>query len=469
MYLESNSPIIMWNNISLSEALSLKCDQAFQASSVVIDSRNVKSGCIFIAITGEKNDGHDYINQAIASGASFCIVERDNIVPQTFPHLVVKSSLKALEMMGSYARNRINGHVIGITGSVGKTTVKEMLRSAFSPHGETYATHGNLNNHYGMPLTLANMPPSTEFAIIEMGMSSSGEISLLTKLAKPDIAIITNVELVHAEYFDGITGIALAKSEIMEGLPNNGTIVLNKDNSQYNILLERANRLDLKVVTYGFDSSADFSIEGYKTDLANTLVDVKTPTGDIRYSLKLNGKHMVLNSLAALSVVSSLGYDANASARMLRNFQPVHGRGFIHDLAGHGIIVIDESYNASPASTIAALKAVGERKSDKNRFVFALGDMKELGDESLNLHLSLVEHIIDNKVDILYTVGKESKNLLEHLQKVANISGEAFSDSLGLAEILPSDLRAGDIILIKGSALMNMRRVLDSVLHKFLV
>lgn len=455
----------MWNNVSLSEALSLKCDQAFDASSVVIDSRNVKDGSIFIAIVGDKNDGHNYIDQAIDLGASFCIVERDNIVPPNFPHIIVPNSLKALEMMGSYARNRIKGYVIGITGSVGKTTVKEMLRSAFSAHGETYATQGNLNNNYGMPLTLANMPASTKFAIIEMGMSSAGEISSLTKIARPDIAIITNVELVHAEYFEGINGIALAKSEIMEGLALNGTIVLNKDNAQYHTLLERARHFNLNVVTYGFDPTADFSIEAHITKGASTFIKSRTPTGDINYSLKLNGEHMILNTIAALSVVASLGYDASASAKILEHFQPLHGRGFVHDLSDRGVLVIDESYNASPTSTIAALKAAAERKGEGNRLIFALGDMKELGDESLNLHLSLAEHIIASKVDALYTVGEESRKLLDHLQKISNISGESFSNSKGLAVSLPDILKTGDILLIKGSFSMDMKRVLDSALH----
>lgn len=456
----------MWNQQSLADALSIssKVINNFTASSVVIDSRIVQPGSIFVAIIGPNQDGHNYVKQAIEAGATFCIVEKKNVVPPSFPHIIVDDSFDCLCKMAKHARARMNGVVIGITGSSGKTSLKEMLRCILSEQGKTYVTKGNLNNHYGVPLTLANMPIDTEFAAIEMGMSAAGEIMSLTKMAKPDIAIINNVGAAHAEFFTSIEAIAEAKAEIIAGLPIDGTLVTNFDNPYHHIIMAHVPDKTVKVIGFSMKAPSDFQLLQIDYNPGGMSIKAACLGRTITYSISTYGNHMALNSLAALAAAHAAGADLQLATEQLKHFNPVIGRGMVHQFAKRNITIIDESYNANPTSVAATIEAAAMRKQHSSRIIAALGDMKELGPESIDLHRGLLKPLIDNKIDCVYTVGPLMKELFNILP--TGVIAKHYDNSMQLAEAIPSLLQDGDIVLIKGSLSMDMKKVLDkSIKH----
>jgi len=401
---------------------------------IEIDSRKIVAGDVFLALKGENFDGHDFIPQALEKGA-----------------VATLSGLDTLEKIAKSKRAKTNAKIIGITGSVGKTSTKEMLRLALSAHGKVHATTGNYNNHIGTPLNLANMPIDVDFGVFEMGMNHTGEISHLTKMVRPHIALITRVEAVHLEFFSGIEEIAKAKAEIFEGLvglqdSGFGIRVVNADQTYFHTPCND------KTITFGEGKSANCRFLSYTPTPTGCDISAEIFGQKLDYKLAAIGKHWAVISLSVLAVCYALGLDLQKSAEELANFSEVEGRGKI--IAGK-YTIIDDSYNASPASMHAAFAKTAEvwaATGKIGRKVALLGDMLELGESAPEIHKNLAQDLIDNGFDTVHTAGDLMENLHQALPE--NMRGE-HTKTAGelLAKImLPKNmLQDNDIVLIKGS------------------
>jgi len=439
--------MILWTDKTAAEATDGKAQGTWQASRVEIDSRKIQPGDLFVALKGDNFDGHDFVEAALAKGAVAAVVSKN--VGKT--NLLVADTQKALDDLGRYSRARANAKIIGVTGSVGKTSTKEMLRLALSAHGKTYATSGNYNNHIGTPLNLANLPPDTEFAVFEMGMNHAGEIAHLTKMVRPDIAAITNIEAVHMEFFPSLEAIADAKAEIFEGLPKNGTAILNADSPQYAHLRQAAvdegvSRLE----SFSEAASAGCRLISYRATTSGCAVEADIFGKRLHYTLGAVGKHWALTSLLTLAVTHALGLDDEKTAKVLAGFSELDGRGRIITI--NRIILIDDSYNASPAAMRAAFAKtveVWEASGKKGRKMAALGNMLELGPEAPQLHAMLAKDLERNGFDGVFTAGDLMKHLHEALPE--KLRAGHVSKALELLPLLQKELHAGDILLVKGS------------------
>ncbi len=459
----------LWNSKDAESATGGDSTRAWEALGVSIDSRKVAKGDLFIAIIGENQDGHKYVKSALENGAAAAMV---NYVPedvaQDAPLLVVSDTTKALWDLGKFSRERIKGKVAMVTGSVGKTSTKEMLAHTLEKQGKVHATIGNLNNHYGLPLTLSRMPAETDYAILEVGMSSPGEISPLSVLGKPDVAIITNVEPVHLEFFDSVEGIADAKAEVFDGLSENGTVVLNRDNAHFLRLKETAKNKSIKnILCFGRGEGADYRLDSYEETSIGGAVKATCRGKKIEYTLAIPGSHQAGNSLGVLAVVEALGADITKAAASLANFEAKAGRGkrsLIKCSFGE-ITIIDDTYNASPASVGMALETLGKlKKISGSRIIAVLGDMFELGDTAEELHKGLLLKITDNNVDMVFTAGKLTQKLYEVLPE--KVKGGCAESSSALASVVLSKLKAGDIVLVKGSRGMRMENVVNYIIEE---
>lgn len=459
--IEPENKTIIWDSSSLEVALGVDIPQGLNISSVTIDSRVALKDSLFIALKGENFDGNDFAIEALERGAAVALVDKDIKVSKTLANRLIKveNCFKALYKLAEFSRNRMKGKVIGVTGSVGKTTTKEMLKQCLSKQGEVYASVGNFNNHFGLPLTLANMPESTEYAVLEMGMSSKGEIHNLSVLGKPDVAIITTVEAVHLEFFSSIAGIAEAKSEIFYGMKKGGIAILNFDNSYHKISLEKANECGLEVVSFAKNAKADFKLDNVINNGIKSTINSEIFGKPFSYEIGISGEHHALNSLAVLAAIHAAGGEIESAAYQLKNFHAQKGRGYVHNLK-NGIIVIDDSYNSSPSSVAAALKNMSNfRKLGQKKLIVVLGDMKELGIDSEEFHSKLALEVISNKIDVVYTVGKLMFNLYKNLP--ANLKGVHTDNSNEMADIIAEKANKGDVILVKGSNSMKMSVIVD--------
>ena len=455
-----NNPII-WDSRSLELALGVNVPQGLNIYSVSIDSREIKKDALFVSLKGENFDGNDFAISALENGAAVALVDREIKVSKTLANRLIKveDCFKALYKLAEFSRNRMKGKVIGVTGSVGKTTTKEMLRLCLSKQGEVYASVGNFNNHFGLPLTLANMPESTEYAVLEMGMSGKGEIHNLSILGKPDVSIITTVEAVHLEFFSSVAGIAEAKSEIFDGMKKGGVAILNFDNSYHKISLDKAKKEGLNVVGFAKKSPANFKLDSYKNNGITSSVSAEIFGKPFKYEIGISGEHHALNSLAVLAAIHAAGGEIESAAYQLKNFHAQKGRGYVHSLKD-GVVVIDDSYNASPSSISAALcNMTNFRNATPKRLIAVLGDMKELGVDAEEFHKGLAKDIIANKIDCVYTVGKLMFNLYKSLP--ANLKGMHTDNSNEMADILAEKAKKDDVILVKGSNSMKMSVIVD--------
>jgi UDP-N-acetylmuramoyl-tripeptide--D-alanyl-D-alanine ligase len=432
--------MILWNDKTAAEATGGKAQGTWQASRVEIDSRRIQPGDLFVAIKGENFDGHQFVADALKKGAVAAVISKR----MEGNHLLVSNTQKALEDLGRYARKRAKAKIVGVTGSVGKTSTKEMLKVALSAHGRTHASTGNFNNHIGTPLNLANLAPDIEFAVFEMGMNHAGEISHLTKMVEPHVAAITNIEGVHMEFFASIDDIADAKAEIFEGVAAGGTAIINKSGNCFERLEKAAKLRKLNVITCG-NEGADCQLLGSEAKIAGKHIPL---------ALNVTGKHLMFNSLIALAAVSALGLDPQKSAEKLKEFKEPEGRGRVMKITveGKSIWLIDDSYNASPASMNAAFdktQDVWKDKGGKGRKIAALGNMLELGPQSISLHKSLEAGLNRNHFDRVFTAGELMQNLYSTLQPPMPAAHAA--KAMELLPLLSKELRTGDILLIKGS------------------
>jgi UDP-N-acetylmuramoyl-tripeptide--D-alanyl-D-alanine ligase len=446
-----------------------------EIASVSIDSRTLTGGALFVALQGDRFDGHDYVRSALARGAKAALVSSVPEGLQGDARLIrVEDTQQALVALARAARTRMQGKIIAVTGSVGKTGTKEAIRTALSAGGSVYATQGNLNNHIGLPLSLANLPAKTDFGVFELGMNHAGEISALTRILQPDIAIITNVEAVHLEFFDSVAAIANAKAEILEGLPPDGTVILNRDNIFYERLLAEAKGHGSKnIITFGEHWEADCRLANYQFKDFGSQVDALIYKTPITYHLGTVGHHWALTSLAALATVTALGVYLADAAAALANFHEPEGRGRMQmlTLAEKTIYLVDDCYNASPVSMNAGFarlaelhKNLSESAAAKGRKIAALGDMLELGTASEELHKSLLAGLEQHGIDKLYATGKYMKHLYDFAP--AGMHGGYAAEVANLAKILAKDLQHNDIVLLKGSHGSRMDIVRDAINRK---
>lgn len=412
---------------------------------VEIDSRKVQAGDIFLALRGERFDGHDYVGEALSRGAIAAIVERKLDIQAN--QLIVGNCYKALNDLAVYNRARSKAKIIGVTGSVGKTSTKEMLKLALSVHGKTYATSGNYNNHIGTPLNLANMPLDTEFAIFEMGMNHVGEISHLTRIVRPHIAVITGVEAVHIEHFSSIAEIAEAKAEILEGVDVDGVAVINADQPYFD-------RVVFPKITFGVSEKSSARLCSYRPTISGCEVTADISGTELSYNISATGRHVAIISLSVLAVADHLGLDVKKSADALVNFTDVDGRGRVVKLkiGSANILLINDSYNASPASMQAAFDKTAEiwqLHGRKGRKIALLGDMLELGMAAKGMHIKLAEKLLSDGFNKIYLAGDLMAYLRDNLPKDV-LAGYAPS-AAGIIPLLGNAFADGDVVLIKGS------------------
>jgi UDP-N-acetylmuramoyl-tripeptide--D-alanyl-D-alanine ligase len=424
----------------------------FHADGVSIDTRTLQPGDLFIALRTETGDGHAHVAEAMRRGAAGALVHDQDSVPDGAKLLVVTDTLEALTALGAFARTRFQGAVVAVTGSVGKTTTKEMLRTILSASGPTHAAHASYNNHWGVPLTLARMPEDASYAVIEIGMNNPGEIAPLASLAAPDVAVITSVEAAHIGHLGSIEAIADEKSAILSGILQGGTAVLPADSPQYARLLDR---LPEGVSLQNFGADNLISVDA---DTDGSAVHAVIDTRHVRFRVNAPGRHMVMNALAALTAAAALGADLDRSAAALAGFAAVAGRGARRAILNGDAVLLDESYNASGASVRAALAVL--KLLPAQRRVAVLGDMLELGEHSRAEHENLAEALSES-ADVLYACGPWMKFLYDAVPPGKR--GAYAADSAALAPLVAAALRAGDAVLVKGSLGSRMRAVVAAL------
>jgi len=473
-----NNIMTIWKLSEIKSALKddilsigkLKC----KIDEVLIDSRSKSNNGLFIAIKGENNDGHNFLEQAFENGAVCALVEK---IPAGFekdPRLIlVKNTIQSLDNLAIFARNRTAATIIGVTGSVGKTTIKEMLKTAFSTLGKTFATSGNLNNHFGLPLSLCNFPPEYQFGIFEMGMNHAGEIAHLTKIAKPHIAIIYNIASAHIGNFNNEEEIAMAKSEIFTGVVPNGYAIINNDSKYFELLKSQAINCKinpLHIFNFGNKETSDVrlnSVEIAPQFKSKIEVTIKNPKQQIIYFLDSINEALIFNSLIVIAALKIAGENIPKALESLINFAAPKGRGNLIKVNKNNLnlTIIDDSYNANQASMAAGLKFLSDLKTSQNntRTIAIIGDMLELGSEAISEHKAIAKYILEYNIDKVFLVG----NMVSHLNSelpVEKIAGQ-FSNSLVAAEKILPFLNDGDILLIKGSRGMKMEKIIEKINH----
>lgn len=422
---------------------------------VSIDTRTLAEGDLFVAIRGEKNDGHDYVQQAFEKGAAACVIEeeRAGAISAPGPLYIVRDAQAALEGLGRAARQRAQGWMIAVTGSVGKTSTKEALRLTLSNFGPTHAAVASYNNHWGVPLTLSRMPADASFGVFEIGMNHAGEIRPLAAMVRPHVAIITAIAPVHLENLGSLAAIADEKAEIYSGLEPDGVAILNADAPFMERLGLAARRSAARrIYSFGESADADMQLVSFDQDAKGSSVAASFEGRFLRYRLRAPGKHLAMNSLAVLLAAHATGCDLEEAAQALGQFTAPSGRGERSELGlpGGPFLLIDEAYNANPASMRAALAVLAEAPvSVGGRRIAVLGDMLELGPDAAKLHSDLAAAVIAARVDLVYAAGPLMKSLFDALP--ADKRGLWAPTAADIESALPGEIRAGDAVMVKGS------------------
>ncbi|MEM7060810.1 MAG: UDP-N-acetylmuramoyl-tripeptide--D-alanyl-D-alanine ligase [Pseudomonadota bacterium] len=424
---------------------------------VSIDTREIAPGDLFVALTGDNRDGHQFVAQALEAGAGAAMVSRK---PEGIdgPMLLVDDALKALEALGIAARARTEAKVIAVTGSVGKTSTKEMLRSMLASQGKTHAAVRSFNNHWGVPLTLARMPADTKYAVIEIGMNQPGEITPLSRMARPHVALITTVEAVHLAAFDSVEQIADAKAEIFAGLEPEGKAVLPADNEHFERLAAAAGR---PVLTFGA-GQADAVLAHARVVGEQTALKIQHDNASTEFKMNAPGVHFALNATGAMLAAEAAGADWAQSAQGLTRWSPPKGRGSKVSITmpDGGITLLDESYNANPASMRAALAVLATVTTTGRKQAF-LGDMLELGPTEKALHADLAKEPALRDIDKIHCCGALMK--AAHDALAPDKQGLWCPDSAQLAADLPGHIDPGDVCMVKGSLGARMALVVDAI------
>ncbi|MCU0906322.1 MAG: UDP-N-acetylmuramoyl-tripeptide--D-alanyl-D-alanine ligase [Rhodobacteraceae bacterium] len=464
----------LWTASAAAAATGGQATRDWSATGVSIDTRTLAPGDLFVALT-DARDGHDFVVQALARGAAAALVSRipDGVAPDA-PLLIVPDVLTALAALGRAARTRTTARVIGITGSVGKTSTKEMLRSLLSGQGRVHAAEKSYNNHWGVPLTLARMPADTDFAVIEIGMNAPGEIAPLARMSQLDVGVITIVAPAHLAAFASIDGIAHEKAALLDGLVPGGTAILNADIATAPILLAKADSVGARTVRFGAAPGCDWRLTDVRVTEDATVIQADTPVGPLLFRLSVPGAHFAPNAVAALAAAAACGADPVRAALDLARWVPPDGRGTrtrvvldpIDD--GQSFDLIDDAFNANPASVAAALDMLaaarprdGVGRIGAGRRIAVLGDMLELGPDEARFHADLARHPAMATIDRVHCLGPRMAALWDTLPPARR--GERHDRADDMAARARALVDAGDVVLVKGSKSSHASRVADAL------
>jgi UDP-N-acetylmuramoyl-tripeptide--D-alanyl-D-alanine ligase len=450
----------LWTSAEIEAATGGRASAIFETTGVTFDSREIGPGDLFVAMPGTVHDGHKFVDQAFASGAAGALVSQ----PVDGPHVLVDDVAAALTALAVTARERMKGTVLGVTGSVGKTSTKEALAAALDRgrRGPVHKSVKSYNNHTGVPLSLARMPRDSAFAVLEMGMNNAGEIAALTRLVRPHVAIVVSVAPAHIENLGSIEAIADAKGEIFQGLEPEGIAIIPEDSRQRDRLVRAARDYAGRVVTFGLSNEADITaVHAVRSEDGGYLITAQLLESELTYTLSQRGEHWVTNSLAVLSAVEAVGSDVAAAGLALADLGGLKGRGERHaiEVDDGEALLIDESYNANPASMAATLKSLGAEEA--KRRIAVLGPMRELGEHSNELHAGLAEHVLGANVDRLILIGEDMAPLESALDKQVPVDRAQSVDEA--TELLLGTLRDGDVVLVKASNSVGLARLVDRV------
>jgi UDP-N-acetylmuramoyl-tripeptide--D-alanyl-D-alanine ligase len=448
----------LWSAADMLAATAGMFRSPFSANGVSIDSRTVREGQLFIALVGENGDGHAHVAGALARGAAGAMVhDLPANIPDDAKLLMVRDTFQGLQDLARFARARFTGRLVAVTGSVGKTTTKEMLRTILVAQAKTWAAEASHNNHWGVPLTLARLPPAHRYCVAEIGMNHAGEIAPLTTLARPHVAIVTNVTAAHIGHLGSLDAIADEKASIAQGLEPGGILLLPADSPHY---ARMAASTPHRVETFGTAAHADHSLLSAQCDADGTDMVVSIAGTEIAFRLAAPGMHMAINAVAALAASHILGADVAQGATALAEFIPGAGRGLRRtiELAHGTALLLDESYNASGASVRAALSLLSLVPA--HRRIVVLGDMLELGEAGPAEHTALAPAAASS-ADLIFTCGPLMRGLYDAIPPAQR--GAHTPDSASLAPLVRSTLRDGDAILVKGSLGSRMKAIVDAI------
>ncbi|MBR45919.1 MAG: UDP-N-acetylmuramoylalanyl-D-glutamyl-2, 6-diaminopimelate--D-alanyl-D-alanine ligase [Rhodospirillaceae bacterium] len=454
----------LWSAAQAASATGGEVRGEWRADGVSIDSRTLAPGDLFVALKGPNHDGHDHVQAALSAQAAAAMVERapDGVAA---PLLIVPDTLEGLVALARAARARSDARIVAVTGSVGKTGSKDMIARALATSGPVTVSAGNLNNHIGAPLSLARLPQDAAYGVFELGMNHAREITPLSRLVRPHVVLVTNVEAVHMEFFADVSDIAEAKAEIFAGVEPGAVAVLNRDNAHFDLLQTRAREAGIaRIIAFGRGEECDARLLAYATGSAGGEVEAEIAGERISYRIGLSGEHWALNSVAALAAAGAAGAPIGAAADALAGQTALSGRGARLRLgpAGGTFEVIDESYNASPVAVAAAIRNLHRAElAPDGRRIAVLGDMLELGESGPAAHAALAENLVQAEIDLVFTAGPLMAHLFDALPEL--LRGARAETSADLLPALRGALKAGDVVLIKGSLGMKMRPLVEAL------
>ncbi len=440
-----------------------------EVTAVSIDSREIAPGALFVAIRGDVHDGHDFVGRALEQGASAALVSEDRAsgLPQD-RLIVVPDALHGLRDLAAAARARSAARIVAVTGSAGKTTTKEMIRTMLGAIGPTHYSIKSFNNHWGVPLMLARLPRDAAFGVFEIGMNHAGEITPLSRLVRPHAAVITTVAAAHLEFFDSVAGIARAKAEIFAGLEPGGVAILNADHEHLGILLEHAAAAGVgRVLTYGFSEGVDWRIEAADQVGDTMQVRLRHDSEIVGFPVAASGRHMVANAVAALAVADVFGIGADAALGGLEAFRPPEGRGLTVPLGPpeKPLLLVDQSYNANVASMLATLEVYARTKAPGGAKVLVLGDMLELGASGPRLHADLAQAVLASGATRIFLVGRAISALADALGP-DRVTGHAETIA-AIEERILDGLAYGDAVMVKGSKGVQLAGLVAKIRARF--
>lgn len=456
----------LWTAAEAAEATGGEARGDWTADGVSIDTRTLAPGDLFVALKAAR-DGHDFVAQALGKGAAAAMVTHrpDGVEPDA-PLLIVDDVQTGLEALGRAGRARTQARVVAVTGSVGKTSTKEMLARMLGDQGKTHASVASYNNHWGVPLTLVRMPQDTEYAVIEIGMNHPGEIEPLARMTRPHVAMITTVAAVHLEAFEDVAAIAAEKAAILDGLEPGGTAILNADTEQAAVLRAKAEAVGARVLAFG-RSAGEYRLQDVSVNGETTVARANVRGEKLLFKIASAGQHFAMNGLGALAAVTALGADPALAALSLGRWRPFQGRGVREVVhldpveTQHRLTLFDDAYNANPTSVAAALEVLAATETGRGRRIAILGDMKELGPQGEAMHAALATLPAMQRIDRVHCIGPLMGAL--HRALPPDRRGRHVDTGDALLPDVRSLLRSGDAVLVKGSLSMNLARIVDAI------
>jgi len=451
---------VLWTSEEIAAATGGTASEPFEVTGVTFDSREVQPGDLFVAMPGTVHDGHRFVDGAFAAEAAGAIVSQQ----VAGPHVLVDDTFAALQALGRSSRERSRATIFGVTGSVGKTSTKEALYAALDRNrpGKVHRSVKSYNNHTGVPLSLARMPRDAEYAVLEMGMNNKGEIAALTRQVRPHVALITAIAPAHIENLGSEEAIADAKAEIFEGLEPDGIAIVPNDTPHRDRLVKAARRRADRIITFGRGDADVHAVHAVGANGGGSLISAALLERELTFTISQRGEHWVSNALAVLTAVEAVGGDVALAGLALADMGGLKGRGQRHVIAldGGEVLLIDESYNANPASMAATLKSLGAER-DVSRRIAVLGPMRELGEYSDELHAGLAPSVVEARVDRLILIGEEMRPLEQVLD------GHVLVDRVKSVEEATDTLRRlvrpGDAVLVKASNSVGLAKIVESM------